>query len=195
MLYGKDGKKSIGFPDQEFYVQSFERQFVKKIKCSRSLLDIENSRCGHQQPYKLFSVFANFRTLPDNSGKAKLVEIWTRKINCNREGKCLIISKWKGFRADWKKSLFRYNYWQLYLYHYFGDREDLYISSLFYFSFAIANAKLTCLDDMNRNIYLHFIFVEVTWNILFYELDVLYIFDINGYYCPYEICQFIWFLI
>ena len=33
-----------------------------------------------------------------------------------------------------------------------------------------------------------------TWNILIYELGVLYIFDIN-IFCPCEICKFIWFLI
>ena len=33
-----------------------------------------------------------------------------------------------------------------------------------------------------------------TQNILIYELDVLYIFYIN-IVCPYEICEFIWFLI
>ena len=41
---------------------------------------------------------------------------------------------------------------------------------------------------------LHFTIVEVTRNILFYELDVLYIFDIN-IVCPYEICKFIYILI
>ena len=41
---------------------------------------------------------------------------------------------------------------------------------------------------------LDFIIVEVTWNILFYELEVLYIFDINMA-SPYEIHEFIylWF--
>ena len=40
------------------------------------------------------------------------------------------------------------------LYHYFGDHEDLYISSsLFYFSFVIDNAKSTSLDCENSNIY------------------------------------------
>ena len=40
----------------------------------------------------------------------------------------------------------------------------------------------------------HFIIFEVTQNILIYELDMLYIFDINIVY-PCEVCEFIWFLI
>ena len=40
------------------------------------------------------------------------------------------------------------------LQHYFGDHENLYISSsFFYFSFVIDNAKPTCLDCVNSNIY------------------------------------------
>ena len=47
---------------------------VIKIKYSRSLLDHESSGCGHSEPYKFFSVFADFRTLVDNSVKPKLVD-------------------------------------------------------------------------------------------------------------------------
>ena len=60
-----------------------------------------------------------------------------------------------------------------------------YFSSLFYFSFVIDNMKPTFLNCLN------FTIVEVTWNILIYKIDVLYIFDIIWY----EICKFIWFLI
>ena len=68
------------------------------------------------------------------------------------------------------------------LQHFFGDHEDLYISaSLFYFSFVINNAKP------------HW---NITLNILIYELDMIYIyiFDTN-IVCPYEMREFIWFLI
>ena len=51
-------------------------------------------------------------------------------------------------------------------------------SSLFRFSFVI-EAKPTFLDCVTSNIYRHFIIVEVTRNVLIYELDLLYIFDIN----------------
>ena len=71
----KDGKKSITFLDAEFYAESFEKKLLKKIKYSRTSPDTETSRCGHQQPYDFFSVFADFRTLPDNSGKQKLVDL------------------------------------------------------------------------------------------------------------------------
>ena len=42
----------------------------------------------------------------------------------------------------------------LFLYYYFGDYENLYIpSSFFYFSFVIDNAEPTCLNCVNSNIY------------------------------------------
>ena len=41
---------------------------------------------------------------------------------------------------------------------------------------------------------MHFVTAEVTRKILFYELEVLYVFGINEV-CPCEICKFIWFLI
>ena len=66
MPHSKDGKKSIGV--------LLKKKFIKKIKYSRSSTDNENSRCGHQQPYNFFSVFTDFQTVPDNSGKPKLVD-------------------------------------------------------------------------------------------------------------------------
>ena len=58
---------------QNFMLDYLKKKFIK-IKYSRSSLDLENSRCGHQQPYNFFSVFADFRTLADNSGKPKSVD-------------------------------------------------------------------------------------------------------------------------
>ena len=65
--------ESIGFPNAEVFIKSSGKKFIKKIKYSRSSSDPENSQCGHQQPYNLFSVFVNIQTLPDNSGKPKSV--------------------------------------------------------------------------------------------------------------------------
>ena len=62
-------KKSIKFPNDELYA----KKFIKKIKCSRRSPDSENSRCDHQQPYNFFSIFGDFRTFSDYSGKPKLV--------------------------------------------------------------------------------------------------------------------------
>ena len=74
----KGWKKSIEFPDAELYAKSFfggeKKKSLKKINYSRSLSDPENSWCGHQQPYNFFSVFTDFQTLPDNSGKPKSVD-------------------------------------------------------------------------------------------------------------------------
>ena len=67
-------KKSIRFPNDEFYAEYFDKKkFIKKIKYSRRSPDSENSRCDHQQPYNFFSIFADFRIFSDYSGKPKLV--------------------------------------------------------------------------------------------------------------------------
>ena len=66
MPHPKDEKKSIEFLDVEFYAES-----LKKKICQKPLLDPENCQCGHQQPYNFFSVFGDFRTFSDNSGKPK----------------------------------------------------------------------------------------------------------------------------
>ena len=87
------------------------------------------------------------------------------------------------------------NYWWA------GVRNYIYITlfwfhsfSLFYVSFVTDNAKPTCFGCLNSKIYsrissllkLH----NININILFYELNVLYIFYIN-IVSPYEICEFI----
>ena len=48
-----------------------QKKLLKNMKYSRSSLDPENSQCDHKQPYNFFSVFADFRIVPDNSGKPK----------------------------------------------------------------------------------------------------------------------------
>ena len=83
-----DGKKSLRLPDAEFHVEFFEKKSLRKIKYSRSSPDPENFRCGHQQPYNFFSVFANFRTLPNVSEKIK---------NCSLKGEKLAVTKEKKF--------------------------------------------------------------------------------------------------
>ena len=85
-------KELIGFPDAELHAKSFE----KKIRFSRSSPDPENSRCGHQQPYNFFSVFADFRTAQENQN----CFVQCRRISCNWGKKFLIISKEKIFIAD-----------------------------------------------------------------------------------------------
>ena len=50
------------------YAEYFEKKFIN-FKYSRSSLDPENYRCGHQQPHHFISSFADFPTLVDNSGK------------------------------------------------------------------------------------------------------------------------------
>ena len=69
----KEWKESIGFPDAELCAELLEK--IIKIKYSRSSLNLENSPSGHQQRYDFFSVFADFRTLADNSGKPKSIDL------------------------------------------------------------------------------------------------------------------------
>ena len=117
-------------------MQNFMLNLLKKKKrrFCRSSPDPENSRCGHQQPYNFFSVFADFRTAQENQNCL----VQCRRISCNWGKKFFIISKEKIFRADWKESLLVNRCLQ----HYFGDHGDSYISSpLFYFSFAIIQSE------------------------------------------------------
>ena len=63
-----------------------------------------------------------------------------------------LYQKGKIFRANWKTILISLITGEP-VSVIFGDHEDLYISYLFCFSFAIDNAKPTCLDLVNSNIY------------------------------------------
>ena len=69
----KDGKNQLDFQIRNFMLKFFEKKSIK-IKYCRSLLGAENSWWDHQQPSIFFSVFADFRTLADNSEKPKLVD-------------------------------------------------------------------------------------------------------------------------
>ena len=138
--------------------ESFEKKPFKKIKYSRSFSDHENYWCGHQQPNNFFPIAKYFRIIQEKQNQL----IQSRQISCCSCGKkCLsIISKGKVFIADRKNSLCRSLLVNrsvsipLCLQDYFGDHEDLYFScSLFCFSFVIDNAKPTCLDYVNSNIY------------------------------------------
>ena len=103
----------------------------------------------------------SFRFLPI-SGHLWTIEenqswsIRSRRSSCNWGKKFSIISKGKIFRADRKKSVYRYllvsQCQQLCLWHYFDVNKDLYIFSLFYFSFITDNAKPTGLDCVSSNI-------------------------------------------
>ena len=105
----------------------------------------------------------------------------------------LIDSKGKTFNADRKNVLISCQQLQ----HYLGDHGDLYIcSSLFYFSFVIDNAKTTCLHCVTSTVTSTAAFYHC-WNyaehshLLWNRCDI---FCIN-IVCPYEIYEFIWFLI
>ena len=61
----KGWKDSIRFPDAERYAAYFEKK-----KC-----DYQQPFCDYQQPYNFFTVFADFQTLPDNSGEPKSFDL------------------------------------------------------------------------------------------------------------------------
>ena len=56
----------------ELYAETFEKKNHQKNQIFQNLTRPSFSHCNHQQPYNFFSVFADFRTLADNSGKLKL---------------------------------------------------------------------------------------------------------------------------
>ena len=71
MLHPNDEKSKLDFQTQNFMLIPLKE--IQK-KYSRSSPDPENSRSGHRQPYIFFSVFADFETLPNNSGKPESVD-------------------------------------------------------------------------------------------------------------------------
>ena len=123
---------------------------VIKIKYSRSLLDHESSGCGHSQPYKFFSVFADFRTLVDNSVKPKLVDSTQKNFSVTGDRNFQLSPKNRVLEPIEKKSVDCYVYSTILVI----TKSSQYISSLFYFSFIVYNAKPAWLDCVNSNIYI-----------------------------------------
>ena len=129
---------------------------LEDIKYSKSFLDPENHQCCHQQQYNFFSIFVDFRTLPDNSGIPKSFDS-KQKISCDRVNFFFDYLERKGFWSRSKKILFfviitgepvsatisiaLFQWSQRFIYFFF------------IFSFVIDNAKLTCLDCVSNNIY------------------------------------------
>ena len=122
---------------------------VIKIKYSRSLLDLESSGSGHPQPYRFFSVFADFRTLVDNSVKPKLVDSTQKNFAITGDRNFQLSPKNRVLEPIEKKSVDCYVYSTILVI----TKSSQYISSLFYFSFIVYNAKPAWLDCVNSNIY------------------------------------------
>ena len=99
----KRWERAVKFLDSKFYAEFLEKK-KKKLCSPRSSSDPENSVCSHQQPFNYFSVFADFRTLPDVSGKNNLGGLEAEKFSVTRIFFSPIISRGKVF----KKSLFHY---------------------------------------------------------------------------------------
>ena len=99
-----------------------------------------------------------FCQFPDTCGQLRKTKIgWFEAELAVTGEKLFRLSQKERFLEPIKKNPYIVNYWwagvRNYVWHYFGDHEDLYISSLFYFTFVIDNAKLTCFDCVNSNIY------------------------------------------
>ena len=73
MPHPRDGKNQLDFQMYSFMLNLLKIDLLKNMKYSRSLLDPENYKCGHEQPHNFFSAFVDFQTFPDNSGKPKSV--------------------------------------------------------------------------------------------------------------------------
>ena len=108
-------EKSMGFPDAELYVESFEKNFKKSnILETRHTLKILGVAISSHLFF--FSVFADL----ENQNWS----IRSGRISCNR-GKGFDYLKWKDFRANRKNFLLVSQCLQ----RYSGDHGDLYISS------------------------------------------------------------------
>ena len=59
---------------QIFFTESFHKKLLKDVKYLRSSRDPESYWCGHQQ-----LVFADFWTVPDNSGEPKSIDSKQKK--------------------------------------------------------------------------------------------------------------------
>ena len=115
----------------------WKKKSLKEIKYSRSLPDPENYRCGHKQPYNFFSVFSDFQTLPDNSGKPKSVD--SKRKNQLQLGKFFLrLSQKKRFLEPIAKNPCIVNYWWTginnYVYSIILVITKIYIFYLHYFT-------------------------------------------------------------
>ena len=61
----------------------WRKKSLKKLNSRRGSTGPKNSYCGHQQPFNIFLVLANFRKLP-NIPEKNFRRIVNRKISCNR---------------------------------------------------------------------------------------------------------------
>ena len=122
--------------------------------------------------------------------------IWSRKINRNWGNFFFFrLSRKERFLEPIKKNphIVVITGEQMYIALFWWSRRFIY----FFFFILLQFCYWQCEANRPRlreHLLLHFIIAEVTENILFFELDVLYIFDINKV-CPCEMYEFIWFLI
>ena len=122
------------------------------MKCSRSLLDPEHCQCGHQQPYNFFSVFIDFLATHENQNQS----IRSKIISCNRVIFSRLSQKEKLLEPIEKNSYFMIITGEtvpatisIVLFRWL----QRFIYLFFIYSFIIGNAKPTCLDSVNNNIY------------------------------------------
>ena len=141
-------------------------------------------------------ISGHFQTTQENQNWS----IRSRKISCNwGKGDFPIISKGQAFRTDQKKSLLRYKYWWA------SISNDVYdtivvITKIYIFLLYFTLVLLLIMRSQPASIGWTVTFAAVPYyccsytEYLFYDIDVLYIFDVNIVW-SYEICKFIWFLI
>ena len=71
-------QKKFRFSDAEFYAQSFEKKIIQKYQMLQKLA--RPWIFPMWLSFNFFSVFPDFRTLPDHSGKPKPVESKQKKL-------------------------------------------------------------------------------------------------------------------
>ena len=143
---------------QNFFHNILKKKSLKKSNILEARQTISLSNHVVISSHIIFFFFANFQTLPDNSEKPNQ-SIQSRKISFNWENFFVWLSQKERFLEPMEKNPYIFNYCGVGVSNYvsiapFCDHEGLYFaSSLFYFSFAIDNAKAICLDCLNSNIY------------------------------------------
>ena len=157
---------------QIFLLTLLKKKSLKKIKYCRSSLDPKNSWCGHQQPYNFFPAFpvpGRFWITQENQNQS----IRSGKISCNWKicFLLLLLFQKERFLEPTEKSPYIVNYWWACVNNYVSS-TILVITKIYMQSQPVSIA-------WQQHLQLYFINVEITRNILIYELDVLCIFVIN----------------
>ena len=198
MPHPNNGKNQLDIQKQNFKL-NFSRKIHKQFLETHQTLKILDVAISSHLIFFFFLVLlisGHFQTTQENQNWS----IRSRKISCNwGKGGFPIISKGQAFRTDQKKSLLRYKYCWASISNYVYD-TIVVITKIYIFLLYFTLVLLLIMRSRPASIGWTVTFAAAPYHCcsyteyLFYDIDVLYIFDVNIVW-PYEICEFIWFLI